>query len=75
MCAGGDSVWGGYFFKLAECAGACRGNASMFAMGRDDTGYCYQDQGGCKCYCETATTTENCNVISHRGYNLYRFDP
>ena len=71
---GGQEISKGNKVSIDECAKACSGVASMFALGTNDFGVprCYAD--GCTCLCETGAKDDGiCDTVDHKGYNLYRF--
>ena len=46
----------------------------MFIFGTNDFGQNRCDEDGCVCVCETGAKDDGtCNMISHDGYNLYKF--
>ena len=74
-CAGTE-ISKGNKGSIDDCAKACNGVASMFALGTNDFGVirCYSD--GCTCLCETGAADDGtCDTVSHKGYHLYRFEP
>ena len=74
-CAGTE-ISKGNKGSIDDCAKACNGVASMFALGTNDFGVirCYSD--GCTCLCETgAADNGTCESVSHKGYHLYRIEP
>ena len=71
---GGQEISKGNRDSVDECAKACNGVASMFALGTNDFGTtrCYAD--GCACLCETGAKDDGtCDTVDHKGYHLYRF--
>ena len=73
-CAGsGKSIWGQA--DVSECAGKCKGIASMFTFGTNDYGTPRCGNSGCDCYCMLdATSTGSCDQNNHAGYRLYRYN-
>ena len=46
----------------------------MFALGTNDFGVNRCNRKGCKCLCETSAEDDGtCDVVSHKGYRLYKF--
>ena len=46
----------------------------MFIFGTNDFGQNRCDEDGCVCVCETGAKDDGtCNMVSHDGYNLYKF--
>ena len=73
-CRGKEIILG-YAPGIKLCAIACEGKASIFAYGTNEYGEnrCNSD-GECVCICETAASVDGeCDVVSHNGYNLYKF--
>ena len=71
---GGQEISKGNKDSIDDCAKACDGVSSMFALGTNDFGTtrCYAD--GCSCLCETGAKDDGtCDTVNHNGYHLYRF--
>ena len=74
----GKETYMGYIYGLRSCAYECLGKAQMFAYGTVQHGMdgCWQmdANGGCKCYCQHATTDFQCDkqIVNDR-YDLYKF--
>ena len=72
---GGSETSVGWKSSLAECAHSCRGTSSMFIYGTNDFGVSRCNSGGkCRCYCETSSSSGECNQINHKGYRLYKYE-
>ena len=74
-CAGSETNVG-WKRTAGDCALACRGKSSMFIFGTNDFGTrrCLLPCRGCKCYCETASSSGVCDEeIDHDGFRLYKF--
>ena len=77
----GPELYKGFHYHLYQCAESCREISTIFAFGTDefdykptDPKYKSCDVVGCKCFCQTAATSEgSCTEKSHLGYNLYAF--
>ena len=73
----GSEVYQGRLHSIEACVSVCRGVASMFIFGTNDSGYsgwnrCNID--GCTCYCETSAKDEGtCNMISTQSTRLYKY--
>ena len=74
---GGSETNMGWKRTVADCADACRGKASMFTYGTNDfgTNKCLLPCRGCKCFCETASSSGTCNEeLNHDGFRLYKYE-
>ena len=74
---GGSETNMGWKRTVADCANACRGKASMFTYGTNDfgTNKCLLPCRGCKCFCETASSSGTCNEeLNHDGFRLYKYE-
>ena len=75
-CDGSETGYG-YSEKIStvgECANKCQDSSSMFAFGTNEFGNPRCKDGACWCLCETSATSKGtCNLVSHSGYNLYRY--
>ena len=66
----------GYKPSISDCSAACKSVSKYFVFGTqrisndDCDGGCCNDDGECKCYCETASS---CVKTSNNGYDLYEF--
>ena len=71
---GGTEVSKGNVDSIDKCAIVCNGVASMFAFGTNDFGVTRCHADGCTCLCETGAKVDGtCNMVSHKGYHLYRY--
>ena len=71
---GGSEKGKGRVASVEDCAEACKGVSSMFALGTNDFGVNRCNRKGCKCLCETSAEDDGtCDVVSHKGYRLYKF--
>ena len=71
----GEEEYIGRFETVEECGDACGGVATMFIFGTNDFGKNRCNRNGCKCICEVEAAYDGtCNVKTHRGYRLYRYD-
>ena len=71
---GGSEKGKGRVASVEDCAEACKGVSSMFALGTNDFGVNRCNRKGCKCLCETSAADDGtCDVVSHKGYRLYKF--
>merc|ERR1711899_662250 len=73
-CSGSETNVG-WKRSVADCADACREKSSMFIFGTNDFGTrrCLLPCRGCKCYCETASSSGTCDEVDHDGFRLYKF--
>ena len=71
----GSTVNFGKQSDVSECAGKCKGSASMFTFGTNDYGTARCDNSGCDCYCmKAASNTGSCDQHFHSGYRLYGYN-
>ena len=60
---------------IESCAKSCKGISYMFAFGTSDWGTIRCFPEGCKCYCETAANKDGtCNLVSHNGMRLFKYE-
>ena len=60
--------------SVKDCAMACNGVSSMFALGTNNFGTTRCDENGCACLCERSASEDgSCSMVDHKGYILYKY--